>query len=66
MIVNAEQYRRRRDDLMTLMGPGSIAILPAAAVAVRNRDVHYPYRQDSDFYYLSAFGTSGCVLRMMC
>jgi hypothetical protein len=25
------------------------AILPAAKEAVRNRDVHYPYRQDSDF-----------------
>ena len=64
MIVNAEQYRRRRDDLMTLMGPGSIAILPAAAVAVRNRDVHYPYRQDSDFYYLSGFAEPEAVLAL--
>jgi Xaa-Pro aminopeptidase len=37
------------------MGPGSIAILPSAPVAIRNRDVDYPYRPDSDFYYLTGF-----------
>jgi Xaa-Pro aminopeptidase len=37
------------------MTPGSIALLPAAPQAVRNRDVHYPYRQDSDFLYLTGF-----------
>lgn len=37
------------------MGEGSIAILPAAPVRVRNRDVEYPYRQDSDFYYVTGF-----------
>ena len=62
MTVNAEQYRRRRADLMAMMGPGSIAILPAAGEAVRNRDVLYPYRQDSDFYYLSGFAEPESVL----
>jgi Xaa-Pro aminopeptidase len=33
----------------------SIAIIPCAPVTVRNRDVEHPYRQDSDFYYLSGF-----------
>jgi Xaa-Pro aminopeptidase len=37
------------------MGEGSIAILPAAPVRPRNRDVEYPYRQDSDFYYVTGF-----------
>ena len=40
---------------MRMMGKGSIAILPAAAVRPRNNDVHYPYRPDSDFYYLTGF-----------
>jgi Xaa-Pro aminopeptidase len=40
---------------MDEMGEGSIAILPAAPVRVRNRDVEYPYRQDSDFYYVTGF-----------
>ncbi len=40
---------------MEEMGEGSIAILPAAPVRTRNRDVEYPYRQDSDFYYITGF-----------
>ncbi|WP_439894915.1 Xaa-Pro aminopeptidase [Pseudomonas syringae] len=49
------EYARRRKALMALMEPNSIAILPAAAVAIRNRDVEHVYRQDSDFQYLSGF-----------
>ncbi len=37
------------------MGEGGIAILPAAPVRTRNRDVEYPYRQDSDFFYVTGF-----------
>ncbi len=49
------EFKRRRRQLMRMMGPRSIAILPAAPEATRNRDVHYPYRQDSDFHYLTGF-----------
>ena len=35
--------------------PGGIAIFPAAPAAVRNSDVEHPYRQDTDFYYLTGF-----------
>jgi Xaa-Pro aminopeptidase len=38
-----------------MMGANSIAILPTAPLTVRNRDVHYPYRPDSDFFYLTGF-----------
>ena len=48
-------FARRRRELMERMGSGSIALLPAAPSMPRNRDVHYPYRQDSDFYYLTGF-----------
>lgn len=40
---------------MRMMGPDSIAILPAAPISIRSRDVSYRYRQDSDFYYLTGF-----------
>jgi Xaa-Pro aminopeptidase len=40
---------------MRIMGRGAIAILPAAPVRLRNRDVDYAYRQDSDFHYLTGF-----------
>ena len=37
------------------MGAGSVAIIPAATVQSRNRDVEYPYRQASDLQYLTGF-----------
>nr|VFJ75899.1 MAG: aminopeptidase P Metallo peptidase. MEROPS family M24B [Candidatus Kentron sp. FW] len=40
---------------MELMGEGSIAILSSGPTRVRNRDVEYPFRVDSDFYYLTGF-----------
>lgn len=62
MKLDASEYSRRRKQLMELMSPNSIAILPSAPVTVRNRDVEHPFRQDSDFYYLSGFAEEHSVL----
>jgi Xaa-Pro aminopeptidase len=56
-----EEFARRRRQLMRLMGRDSIAVLPAAPVRHRNNDVEYPYRQDSDFHYLTGFGEPEAV-----
>lgn len=40
---------------MKLMGRDSIAIVPTAPVRLRNNDVEYAYRPDSDFFYLTGF-----------
>lgn len=53
--MTQNEFKRRRRQLMRMMGPDSIAILPTAPVAIRNRDADYPYRPDSDFYYLTGF-----------
>ncbi len=50
-----DEHARRRRDLMRQMGEGSIAVLPAASEKVRNRTSYYPFRQDSDFHYLTGF-----------
>jgi Xaa-Pro aminopeptidase len=50
------EFARRRRQLARLMGRNSIAIVPAAPTRVRNNDVEHPYRQDSDFHYLTGFG----------
>ena len=63
--MNLSEYKRRRRQLMRMMGKGSIAILPAAALQVRNNDVHYPYRPDSDFYYMSGFTEPEAVAVMI-
>ena len=49
------ELQRRRRTLMRMMEKNSIAIIPAAQECTRNRDVTYPYRQDSDFLYLTNF-----------
>ncbi|HNE01240.1 MAG TPA: Xaa-Pro aminopeptidase [Plasticicumulans sp.] len=53
--IPAEEYAARRARLMAAMGEGSIALVAAATERVRNHDVHYPFRQDSDFRYLTGF-----------
>ncbi len=50
-----KERARRRRSLMRTMGPNTIAIIPAAQTCSRNADSEFPYRQNSDFYYLSGF-----------
>ncbi|MFQ5470609.1 MAG: Xaa-Pro aminopeptidase [Gammaproteobacteria bacterium] len=56
-----DEYKKRRKKLMQIMGSNSIAILPAPLTQYRNRDVEYPYRPDSDFYYLTGFSEPDSV-----
>lgn len=53
--MKAEEFTKRRRQLLKMVGPDSIVILPSAPVKTRNRDVEYRFRQDSDFYYLTGF-----------
>lgn len=53
--IPSEEFARRRRSLMERMGEGAIALIPSAWEYPRNRDVLHPYRQDSDFYYLTGF-----------
>ncbi|HEX4937404.1 MAG TPA: Xaa-Pro aminopeptidase, partial [Candidatus Kapabacteria bacterium] len=62
MKISKKEFAERRRELMALMEPNSIAIVPAAPARTRSRDTEYPYRQDSDFYYLSGFGEPEAVL----
>jgi Xaa-Pro aminopeptidase len=61
-MMNASEFRRRRRQLMGMMGPNSVAILPTSREAVRNRDVHHPFRPDSDFFYLTGFAEPDAVM----
>ena len=59
--MNSKEFARRRRQLMHMIGDGGIAILPAAPVRTRSRDIEYRYRQDSDFYYLTSFAEPDAV-----
>lgn len=56
------EFKRRRSRLMEIMGKNSIAILPSASALTRNRDVNFPFRQDSDFLYLTGFNEPDAVM----
>jgi len=53
--MDISEFKRRRQYLMDNMGKDSIAIIPTATEKVRNHDMHYPFRPDSNFYYLTGF-----------
>ncbi len=53
--MNSNEFAKRRKQLMRMMGPDAVAIIAAAPVRIRNRDVEFSYRQDSDFAYLTGF-----------
>ena len=55
-------YARRRKQLMRMAGDDAILVLPAALVRIRSRDTLYPYRQDSDLWYLTGFPEPEAVL----
>jgi Xaa-Pro aminopeptidase len=60
--IKPAEYARRRKQLMRMAGDDAILVLPAAPERIRSRDTHFPYRQDSDFHYLSGFGEPEAVL----
>jgi Xaa-Pro aminopeptidase len=37
------------------MGPDAVAVILGARLAMRSADTHFPFRQDSDFWYLTGF-----------
>jgi len=43
------------------MGPGAIAILIGSGNVTRSNDTDYPFRQDSDFWYLTGFAHPNAV-----
>ncbi|WP_413401301.1 Xaa-Pro aminopeptidase [Pseudoalteromonas sp. KJ71-7] len=60
--IQKSEFKARRERLLAAMDNNSIAIIPAAIELTRSRDTHYPFRQDSDFFYLTGFNEPDAVL----
>jgi Xaa-Pro aminopeptidase len=60
--MDKREFARRRKKLMDIVDGGGIAIQPTAPERIRNRDVYYPYRSDSDFHYLTGFPEPEAVM----
>ncbi|MBI3148259.1 MAG: aminopeptidase P N-terminal domain-containing protein [Betaproteobacteria bacterium] len=59
--IRQATFAARRARFIESMGRG-IAVIPTAPETVRNRDSHFPYRNDSYFHYLSGFTEPEAVL----
>jgi Xaa-Pro aminopeptidase len=49
------EFAKRRAALIKKIHPDALVILFAAPIAMRNGEYEHPYRQNSDFYYLTNF-----------
>lgn len=57
-----DEFTTRRAALAKQLRNNSIALLAGAQLQIRNGDVDYPFRQDSNFYYLTGFDEPEAVL----
>jgi Xaa-Pro aminopeptidase len=55
-------YAKRRKNLQK---PDTAFLLPGASVYFRNEDVAYPFRQESNFYYLTGIDQADCFLLIL-
>lgn len=60
--MNRKQFNSRRQALLAKMAPASAAIIFSAPEVIRSSDSAYPYRQSSNFWYLTGFNEPEAVL----
>lgn len=59
------EIRHRRKKVIEHMQKNSAALFFAAPEAVRSNDTYYPYRQNSDFWYLTGFNEPDAALLLI-
>jgi Xaa-Pro aminopeptidase len=57
-------FQQRRQQLMQAMVDNSVALIASGKEVIRNRDTHYPFRPQSDFYFLTGFNEPDAVLML--
>lgn len=60
--LNSAIFTQRRQQLLDCLPPQAVVILPSASLATRSRDTEYPFRQSSDFWYLTGFNEPDALL----
>jgi Xaa-Pro aminopeptidase len=59
------EYQARREKLKQQLGPGSMAVFYTNSVKMRNNDVDFQFRADSNFYYLTGFDEPDAALMVV-
>lgn len=65
MSIAPDEFARRRRQLMKMAGEDAVLLVAAAPERMRNADAPWPYRQDSDFHYLTGFPEPEAVLALL-
>jgi Xaa-Pro aminopeptidase len=58
---NAAFHAERRKTFLSRMAPNTTVIIPGASLKLRNGDVDFPFRQESNFHYLTGFDEPNSV-----
>lgn len=61
-IMKESEYQRRRECVSCSLKKNSLAIIFSARAQIRSNDTEFPYRQDSNFYYLTGFKEDNAIL----
>jgi Xaa-Pro aminopeptidase len=61
-MIEEKEYKKRRERFAEKLQKDSIAVFFAASQKVRSNDTEFPYRQDSNFYYLTGFKEDNAAL----
>ena len=65
MSNNNQFYQDNRQKIFDLIPENSAVIVPSGAELIRNRDVEFPFRAESDFFYLTGFTEPDSVLILL-
>ncbi|SEM82142.1 aminopeptidase P N-terminal domain-containing protein [Halomonas caseinilytica] len=63
--IRLDEYRSRRRRLMDDVPADAAVLLPGASLVTRSRDSEFPFRQDSDFHYLTGFPEPDALLLLL-
>ncbi|MFG6668104.1 Xaa-Pro aminopeptidase [Halomonas sp. HNIBRBA4712] len=63
--ITVDEYRARREALMANLPEGAVMIVPGGALKTRSNDSEYPFRQQSDFYYLTGILEPDALLLLL-
>ena len=55
-------FQQRRKRLMQALPKNAMVMLTSGVEKNRNKDVNYPFRVNSDFYYLTGFDEQNCAI----
>ena len=61
-MIDQKEYKQRRDILAKMLPKQSVSLFLSAEAKTRSNDTHYPYRQESNFYYLTGFKEDNAAL----